>query len=92
MGLRPDADGYVSINSIPVRIESFDPYHSIADAWEVVEKMRNERRLSVVGWDGNKMWADFSSKKGEWERNLEHADAAPAAICLAALRAVGAGE
>lgn len=69
---------------------------SIADAWKVVEKMRehpnpNRRTLHIVSYPYNRTYATFDSEKGRdgdgWtEANGPHHDSM--GICLAALEAL----
>jgi len=71
------------------RCECFMPATSIADAWRVVEKIREDRsmiRCEVRGY----------GTQGLWEAVFGAGNAingsAPLAICLAALRACGVSE
>ena len=58
------------------------PHYStqIANAWLVVEKLRLFVQPSALGW--------HSGLRGDIQENHRHANTAPLAICLAALKAV----
>lgn len=60
----------------------------IAAAWQVVEKMR-ERPVYVVVEPHPDYWRAVVYDENWYFVVSEHADTAPFAICLAALRAVG---
>lgn len=69
--------------------EEWEPSTSISAAWEVVEKLQTlgikcwmKNYIAIPGWHCVVIGGDF-----EFE---EAADTAPLAICLAALKAVGA--
>lgn len=83
----------------PVRRICYAPYYStdIAAAWDVVQKMREDRRKVLVHWENGQTSA---YNEEFWEVEISgplrldaafraHADTAPHAICIAALRAVG---
>lgn len=62
----------------------------IAAAWLVVEKLATQGlRLSLDAFGGDPWWVEFADE--QWERGAQAtANTAPHAICLAALKAVGA--
>lgn len=67
-------------------MKGFSPSTDIADAWKVVEKMR-ERGLDVYLRFVSTWTAEFDSVSGD-VNGFADADTAPLAICLAALKAV----
>jgi len=68
------------------------PHYStdIAAAWLVVEKLAAQGlRLSLDAFGGDPWWVEFADE--QWARGAQAtANTAPHAICLAALKAVGA--
>ena len=73
--------------------QNWEPLHwystSIAAAWEVLEKLKEQGRMFTVGFDGNEYWADFTHRgTGPSWVGLVDAPTAPLAISLAALAAV----
>jgi hypothetical protein len=77
----------------------YEPSTSIAAAWEVVEAMRMRgfslNLNQVIHADGSNEWyvqvQFFKNPKGYNPGGYEPAAAAPHAICLAALKALGTG-
>lgn len=67
-------------------LEYFSPSTRIADAWEVVEKMRAGGWHAHIEGNSDNWRALFDD--GHFEK-WSDADAAPLAICRAALKAVG---
>ena len=61
------------------------PHELIQDAWEVMEKMRNEATVTVRLFPGGK---GAAAKVEGWP--WVYAETAPLAICLAALKAMKA--
>ena len=64
---------------------------SIADAWLVVEKMREMGAWMSLSVTGGKTWdvrGIIDERKPTEVRFIAHSESAPEAICLAALRAV----
>lgn len=66
---------------------------SIEAAWEVVEKLKNRKPLTVFNLttDGRDYIASFYTYRGGPKADCayDRADTAPMAICLAALKSVG---
>jgi hypothetical protein len=76
------------------KIKYFNPTLSIADAWQVVEKLRERRIFSLCdAWDEDDkpiFYANFQYNDGCHVVNYDaYAKTAPLAICLAALKSVG---
>jgi hypothetical protein len=95
MGYRRHHD---DCNTYWVDSDGEEPTHShdystdIAAAWEVVEKLAEKRiQISAAplwGSEGRMIWeATWKKVNDTW--NPVHANSAPHAICLAALKAVG---
>jgi hypothetical protein len=73
-------------------VGTWAPSEDIADAWEVVEKMRGSVHDISVGWHDNKYTAVITvviDTKCGFDQFQASADTAPMAICLAALKAKG---
>ena len=75
-------------------VSHWSPATSIADAWEVVEKMGSPEHefttFIVAGVEPNKALATMERCPSEGEyKKAEAESTAPRAICIAALRAVG---
>jgi hypothetical protein len=76
------------------KVISFEPSINIADAWQVVEKLRERRIFSLYdAWDedDNKIFcANFQYNDTYHVVDYKgYAETAPLAICLAALKVVG---
>ena len=74
-----------------IYVEVFDPAHSMADAWMVVEKMRDDD-LRIQIWSGPPRWVCKIWTGANHDFGSASADTAPLAICLAALKAVEEGK
>lgn len=61
----------------------------IAAAWEVAEKFENVSVVRINANDGQ-WYAELDGKTNDYRRSIAFASTAPHAICLAALKAVGA--
>jgi hypothetical protein len=71
--------------------ENFNPSTNISDAWQVVEKLRNEHELEVI-IETRECQTEVKAKGrlGGWISDLYGiAETAPLAICLASLKAKG---
>lgn len=82
-------DGSCDLNDLNFYAAPKNYSTSIAPAWEVVEKLDDCLHLREHGEEG--IWEAWFCGLGEPENEnrVAHADTAPLAICLAALKAVG---
>lgn len=82
------------ISRIICSVTSFEPTKDIADAWQVVEKLRERKIFSLYdAWDedDNKIFCAVFEYNDTYHvvEYKEYAETAPLAICLAALKSVG---
>ena len=91
--------GRLSVGGSWLLTNQWSPSTSIADAWEVVEKMQsmnNQRDIHIEclldKWSVSMCHFERDGESMEWGDWTIDANTAPHAICLAALKAVGATE
>jgi hypothetical protein len=72
-------------------VADFRPAERIADAWLVVERMREIGWLCTIDVYDSGIYSQFY-RVGISKGTQEFSDSAPRAVCLAALKALGGGE
>lgn len=74
----------------PCHAGEWSPSTSISAAWEVVENMKEDGDVFIEWWQDD-LWTVSNKPIGVRDNGvILEADTAPLAICLAALKAVGA--
>ena len=74
----------------PERGKQWSPSTSIADAWEVVERMRELSFVLTLSWQSrNSEWCAHWFYPADRTHKAAFHKSAPRAICLAALKTIG---
>jgi hypothetical protein len=93
--LHPDMPALIDLNGTEVYPSQIKNYStSIADAWEVVDKIRGPKMAMclITSWDRSNDSMDWLAKVEFWGTSrfeFATSSSAPHAICLAALKACG---
>jgi len=77
--------GHQIIQRPGITMNEWSPSQSIADAWEVVEKLKHADNFEIAFYEGEWVVGSYVNDEPIWEAS---AATLPHAICLAALKAI----